>query len=554
MTNDPTKLTQRFALGLSVILLTILVLIPLALVMWRSFTPHGDFELLGPLTVVTQRNLLEVLINSLLLGVLVVLGTTLIALPLAFLAARTEIGRARWLDLVLLIPFMTPPYIGSMGWILFMQNRGLMDQFFPIFGFTRSTFFSMWGVVLVMSLHLYPFLYLILKNALREIGGSLDDAGAICGGTFFYRLRRITLPLIFSSYTMGALLVFVKTISEFGTPATLGRRVGFYVLTTEIYRFTSNWPIDFASAAALSSVLLVTSMIVWYVQSVLADRYQYSVIGVSGAPSRLESLGRWKIVAWGYVILTLAVSIGVPYFAIVGTSVMQIRGTGLVLDNLTLSHYGEIFRSGSLANRALWTSLRLAFGAAILSLLLGTFFAIVVSRTRGFFARLTDVSSLLSNTIPAIVVIVGLILLWNARWVPLRIYNTEYILVLTYTVLFLPFTVQYVKANLSQLGTSLFDAARVTGGTPAYTFRRILLPLIRSGMVAGFIMTFIIGVRELVGSLMIRPPGTETTATYIFNQFEQGNASLGMAMALVTIGVTTIVLLAIQRIPTTAEL
>jgi len=554
MSSDTTKLTRNFALGLSVILLTVLVLVPLALVMWRSFTPHGDFELLGPLTVVTQRNLLEVLINSLLLGALVVLGTTLIALPLAFLAARTEVGRARWLDLVLLIPFMTPPYIGSMGWILFMQNRGLMDQFVPIFGFTRSTFFSMWGVVLVMSLHLYPFLYLILKNALREIGGSLDDAGAICGGSFFYRLRRITLPLVFSSYTMGALLVFVKTISEFGTPATLGRRVGFYVLTTEIYRFTSNWPIDFASAAALSSVLLVTSMLVWYVQSVLADRYQYSVIGVSGAPARLEPLGRWKIAAWGYVILTLLVSIGVPYFAIVGTSVMQIRGTGLVVDNLTLSHYAEIFRSGSLANRALWTSLRLAFSAAILSLLLGTFFAIVVSRTRGFFARLTDVSSLLSNTIPAIVVIVGLILLWNARWVPLRIYNTEYILVLAYTVLFLPFTVQYVKANLSQLGTSLFDAARVTGGSPAYTFRRILLPLIRSGMVAGFIMTFIIAVRELVGSLMIRPPGTETTATYIFQQFEQGNASLGMAMALVTIGVTTIVLLAIQRIPTTAKL
>jgi iron(III) transport system permease protein len=552
--NDTTRLTQRFALGLSVVLLTILVLIPLALVMWRSFTPHGDFELLGPLTVVTQRNLLEVLTNSLLLGALVVVGTTLIALPLAFLAARTEIGRARWLDLVLLIPFMTPPYIGSMGWILFMQNRGLMDQFFPMFGFTRATFFSMWGVVLVMSLHLYPFLYLILKNALREIGGSLDDAGAICGGSFFYRLRRITLPLVFSSYTMGALLVFVKTISEFGTPATLGRRVGFYVLTTEIYRFTSNWPIDFASAAALSSVLLITSMIVWYVQSVLADRYQYSVIGVSGAPARLQPLGRWKVAAWAYVILTLLVSIGVPYFAIVGTSVMQVRGTWLVVDNLTLSHYAEIFRSGSLANRALWTSLRLAFSAAILSLLLGTFFAIVVSRTRGFFARLTDVSSLLSNTIPAIVVIVGLILLWNARWVPLRIYNTEYVLVLAYTVLFLPFTVQYVKANLSQLGTSLFDAARVTGGTPAYTFRRILLPLIRSGMVAGFIMTFIIAVRELVGSLMIRPPGTETTATYIFQQFEQGNASLGMAMALVTIGVTTIVLLAIQRIPTTAEL
>ena len=520
------------------------------MVLYRSFTPAGAFDLLGPLTVATQRNLLQVLWNSMLLGALVVLGASIIALPLAFLAARTEIGRQRWLDLVLLIPFMTPPYIGSMGWILFMQTRGFLDQFLPFLSFTRPVFFSLFGIVLVMSLHLYPFLYLIIKNALREIGGSLDDAGAVSGGSFSYRLRRLTAPLIFSSFTMGALLIFVKTISEFGTPATLGRRVGYYVLTTEIYRFTSNWPIDFASAATLSSTLLITSMLVWYLQSALADRHHYSVVGVSGAPARMQPLGGWKWVAWGYVILVLVVSIGVPYFSIVGTSLMQIRGSGLVVDNLTLSHYAEIFRGGSGANRALWTSLRLSFSAAILSLILGTFFAVVISRTEGFFSKLTDVASLMSNTIPAIVVVVGLILFWNSRWMPVRIYNTERMLVLTYTILFLPFTVQYVKANLSQLGGSMFDAARISGATPLYTLRRVLLPLIRSGMVAGFIMTFIISVRELVASLMIRPPGTETTATFIFRQFEQGDASLGMAMALVTVGVTTLILIGIRRLPT----
>jgi len=479
----------------------------------------------------------------------VIAGTTLLALPLAFLSARTEIGRHSWLDLVLLVPFMTPPYIASMGWIQFMQPRGFLDQFLPFLSFSRGTFFSLAGVVLVMSLHLYPFLYLIIKNALREIGGSLDDAGAVSGGSFLYRLTRITLPLVFSAYTMGALLIFVKTISEFGTPATLGRRVGFYVLTTEIYRYTSNWPIDFASAAALSSTLLLTSMLVWYLQSTLAERFRYSVVGVSGAPAALRNLGRWRVVAWLFVGLVLVISIGVPYFSIVGTSLMNLRGVGLVWGNFTLQHYAEIFRPGGGANRALLTSLQLSFSAALIALVLGTFFAIVISRSRGFFARLVDVSSLMSNTIPAIVVVVGLILLWNSRWMPIRVYNTDRILVLTYVVLFLPFTVQYVKASLAQLGTSMFDAARVSGAHGSYTLRRVLLPLIRSGMVAGFIMTFIISIRELVGSLMIRPPGTETSATFIFRQFEQGDVSLGMAMALVTIGVTTAILIAIQRIP-----
>lgn len=129
---------------------------------------------------------------------------------------------------------------------------------------------------------------------------------------------------------------------------------------------------------------------------------------------------------------------------------------------------------------------------------------------------------------------------------PFTLYNTYGMVVLTYVVLFLPYTVQYVKSSFSQINGLLFQAAQVSGAGPFYILRRILLPLIMPGILAGWMMTFTISVRELVGSLLILPPSMQTSATYIFAQFEQGQVSLGMAMAVVSVGLTVLLLLGIE--------
>lgn len=127
-----------------------------------------------------------------------------------------------------MIPFMTPPYIASMGWILFMQKKGLLQQLVPAAAGCEKIFFTRGGLVLVMSLHVFPFMLTMLKNAMLNIPSSLEEAGAVFGA----RMRKIFLPLLSGSYAIGALLVFVKTLSEYGTPSTLGRRIGFEVFTT----------------------------------------------------------------------------------------------------------------------------------------------------------------------------------------------------------------------------------------------------------------------------------------------------------------------------------
>ncbi len=534
---------------LALIALAFLIVMPLLQIFIQSVYVDGAFQWAAPFRTLAESRFASVLFNSIWLGICVIAGTTVLALPLAWIMSNTRLARWRWLDVVLLIPFMTPPYIGAMGWILFMQKNGYLVQLLPELHVLTPFFFSFGGMVMIMSLHLFPFLYLLLRGALVRIGGSLEEAGAVMGGGFWYRFRRITLPLLLSAYGMGALLIFVKTIAEFGTPATFGRRIGYEVMTSEIHKYISSWPIDFGKATSLASVLLTACLLVWYVQSVINRKYTYRLVGGKGSrPSRLRVSSWTTGLSTTFILLLLIVSIGIPYFSIIAASTMKLRGIGLAWNNFTLDYYRELLSWGSESMEALLNSVFLSLGASTIAALLGTWFALVVGQSRSVLQRTVDAFSLLPNTVPGIVMVVGLILWWNSPWMPIPLYNTYGMVILTYVILFVPYTVQYVKSAFTQVDTALFQAGQVFGGRPFYVFRRIVLPLILPGMLAGWMMTFTIASRELVGSLLILPPSVQTSATYIFAQFEQGQVSLGMAMAVISVGLTTLLLMVMESL------
>jgi len=542
---------STWSIVLALLILVLMIVVPLIEIFLQSVIRNGQLNLAAPLQTLAEPGIFKVLSGSIWLGICVIGGTTLLALPLAWIMVNTRLARLRWLDILFLIPFMTPPYIGSMGWILFMQKNGYLDQLLPGVTFLNAPFFSFGGMVLIMSLHLFPFLYLLLRGALERIGGSLEEAGAVMGASFSYRFRKIVIPLLFSSYGMGAMLIFVKTIAEFGTPVTFGKRIGYQVMTSEIHKYISSWPIDFGKATSLASVLLTACLLIWYGQSIISRRFTYSLVGGKG--SRRSSLHAGKKALPLYVIyvaVLLLLSVGVPYFSIIAASTMKLRGVGLAWNNFTLDYYRELLTWGSESMTSLMNSVWLSLAASTIAVVLGTWFAIVVGRSRTGLQRTVDLFSLLPNTVPGIVMVVGLILLWNAPWMPIRLYNTYGMVILTYVILFVPYTVQYVKSAFGQIDTSLFQAGQVFGGKAHYVFRRVLLPLILPGMLAGWMMTFTIASRELVGSLLILPPSVQTSATYIFAQFEQGQVSLGMAMAVVSVGLTTIMLIMMEILST----
>ena len=535
--------------ALIILILIILVIMPISFILLTSLFPDNKLDIYAPFRTVFKEEVRAVFINTIVMGSLVVIITTIFALPLSLIMAKTSLRRHKWLEVVLMIPFMTPPYIGSMGWILFMQPNGYWDQYikFPIN--LSEHFFNLFGMVIIMSLQVFPFLYLILKNALVKIGGSKEEAAYIHGGKSFYTFRKVILPLLLSSYALGALLVFVKAIAEFGTPATFGRKIGYYVLTTEIHQYISSWPIDFPKATAVASMLLTTCLIVWYISSIVNRRYSYNLVSGKGVREKVYKLSLWqKLLAWVYIIVLLIISIGIPYFSILVASVMKLRSGGLSINNFTLDYYIKLLSMDSEGMNALLKTLLLAFEATCICVILGTTFAIAINKSKKNSEKVIDLFSLLPNTIPGIVMVVGLILFWNSSWMPISIYNTYGMVVLTYVILFIPYTVQYVKANYGELDESLFNAGRVLGGKNSYILWRIKLPLLIPGMLAGFMMTFIISIRELVAALMILPPSMQTASTYIYSQFEQGKLSLGMAMAVICVTITIIILLAINKV------
>jgi len=506
----------------------------------RAIVIDGRFDLSLLLNTITDAGNIRTITNTLVLGVAVVVCSTLLALPLAFLTARTQIANKKWLDIILMIPFMTPPYIASMGWILFMQRRGLFQQMLPFTGEISESFFSFWGIVLVMSLHLFPFILTILKNALMNVGASLEESASIFGGGFFYRLRRVTLPLISGNYALGALLVFIRAISEYGTPATLGRRVGFSVFVTEIHHNATIAPIDFGAAASLSSILILICMVVWFIQNHVTAKNTYKLVGGKGSRRFFRKLkGGKAVAAWTYISVLLLIAIGVPYFAVAMTSLINLRGFGMAAGNFTTAHYVNLFVDNARSSQAFRNSIFLAFSSATISAVLGTAIATIIHHTKSRFGKAMHVLGLMPDMLPNIVLVIGIMIFWNSVFHIIPLYNSIWIMVLAFVTLFLPITVQYVVSSYSQIGDNLVWAGKVFGGQPMYIFRRITLPLLMRGILVGWMMVFIISFRELVAASMIAPPNTLVISTFIMREFEQGSVSAGMAMAVVSVLFTT---------------
>ena len=528
---------------LLLILLAGLILCPLITVFAKAVMIDGRLDLYQAWKNIASQENLKTISNSLILGICVVLCSTVIAAPTAYLFSRTQFAKYQWMDILFMVPFMTPPYIASMGWIVFMQKNGLFQQLFPATGSWSEGFFCFGGLVLIMSFHVFPFLMTMLKNAMLNIPSSLEESGAVFGAGPIRRIRKIFAPLLTGNYAIGALLVFVKTLSEYGTPYTFGRRIGFYVFTTDIHKYSTTAPIDFGRSAGLSSILVIICMIMWLLQNDITGRTSYQLLNGKGNWVNRIKFPFWgKAAAWLWLLMVILVTIGIPYFSIIITSVIKLRGYGIAAGNFTLDHYKELFTTKK-AMAAIKQSIFLAVSSATICSVLGTTIVVVSRHAKGWMKKILEGISLLPEMLPSIVMVIGVMLFWNSiyQWIPL--YNTIGIMILAYVILYLPYTVQYVTSSFTQMNENMIQAGRIFGGSPSYVFRRITLPMISRGIVAGWMMIFIIAFRELVTASLIAPPNTLVVSTYINREFEQGSVSLGMAMAVICVLITTTALM-----------
>jgi len=530
---------------MTIAVLVILVALPLVFIVLQAVFPQfsagslaGAFSGVGPLF--SEPQLAAMFSGTLQIALGVALLSAAIGLPLGVARGLFNVPCPRLWDLLFLIPFLTPPYIAALSWMLVLQTNGYLAQ---LLGFDlNALLFSKSGIVLVMTLNIFPVVYFAVSRSLLASGQRLALVARVHGATPWRAFLHVTMPMLSPALAAGMLLAFTLAIEEYGVPAALGTRSGVVMLTVGIEKRLADWPVDLPGASMLSLVLVVIALSAWWLQGKLTGGKD--VTSVTGKPT--ENSGATLGVAAVPVVLVMAcvgfLAVGVPGLSMAVTGIMSTLSGGLSLANATTSHYAALFAQQGDALTALGTSLSLAFASALVTGFVGLLAAwlVVVQKIKG--SRVIDALSLMPAALPSIVVGVGLILLWNRSFWPVSPYNSWAILLLSYCCLLLPWPVRYVGSALRQLGGNLEPAARVHGASAFQALRFIVLPLVFPAMLAAMLMVFAIASRELVTSLLLAPAGTQTVAVFIWRQFEQGSVGQGMAMATLTL-VTGLILM-----------
>lgn len=553
--NQPSPTVRRralrptWSLWLAMLFLVVMIGYPVAVLLFNSLWPHamgGRWTGFGDAyrRLFTTQGVPQMLWNSVRWGAATTAGAWLIGIPAGYVLARTNLRGKTLARLSLLIPIMTPPYIAAISYILVMQPGGFADNLLGgMPDWLRATFFGFWGVTFVMAITSFGYVAIGVEAALRAIPQRLDDAAANLGATLPQRLRYVIIPLLLPAILNTGLLVFLDALSNFGVPAILGPRANLPLLPAEIYYLVTSWPVDLPLATALSTLLLVVAVGSLLINQRLLRRFQTTTGRSTTSHERpLSKLGQALI--WAGLLIVLLFSVIIPYAAMVLTSFVARWGDGL--PELTLDHYRQLFATDSRGLQALLTSLGLSLAAATICVIMGGFTAYTLARHRGKFASTLDGMSLLPRVLPKIVMAVALIMAWNAPWVQVQVYGTIWILLIAYVALYFSDALRYGDTGMRQIAPRLEHAADQLGAKPWRVFWHITLPLLRPALVAAWITTFIVCMRDLVASVILLPPGVETTGSFIFNQFEQGDIAAAMAMATVTIGLSTVILLLLR--------
>ena len=504
---------------------------PLVTTLLRAFMKSGNKFDLGALGVsgfekfFTSALYQRSLRNSFIVGISVTLCSLFIGVPMGYFVARVKIpGKSLLLSLGIL-PVIMPSFIGAFSWIILLGRQGVLRHFINIvlvpLGLELPPIYGMLGMIFCMSLTYYPFVFLLSHGAFSSANALLEDAGMLMGAGRWRVLRTITFPLVIPSIGAAALLVFIRSIGNFGIPAIIGGDQ--YVLPTLIYfRVNGFWDLNGASSIAVVNVL-ITGAVLWF-QKYVVSRREYETISASHVEIQQHKHPVLRVVAFLYCLVVLLVSLA-PQIVIIVMSFFE-KWQGLLPEGFTLANFSKIPKNSP---KELLNSLYLSTIATLLTAILGSIIAYITERRKPKGAGILDMAVMAPFILPGTVVSVALLSAFSGRSaIPLG--GTYTIIIIAYMVRRTPYVYRSVAASLTQLNPSLEEASTIAGAHWIYTFRRVSVPLILPGIISGSILTFSTLLQELSTTILLYGARTRTVPIQIYGAVADGK--MGEASAL----------------------
>jgi iron(III) transport system permease protein len=511
----------------------------------------GHFTLQNYVRAFGDPEAYPLLLNSFIFGIGAAGLSVIFALALAWITIRTNAPFRRLFELTAIIPNILPPILVSISWVMLLNpSNGLINGLFvKILGLEKGPFniYSMAGLIFVEALILTPLAFLIIAAALKSMDPSLEESAKTLGSGELGVMSRITFPLMRPAILAAATLNFVRAVESFDTPAIIALPARIEVFTTKIWREAlGSFPTNHNLAATYGvGILMIALLFVYLYRRFTSQVESFSTVTGKGFRPHQIDLGKWKYLASAVAFLLLVLLVVLPILVLLLVAILPYYHvpTWQTWNNLTLDHFRYIWATPRV-HRAFANSLFLALMGATVCMLLASLASYITVRTKLAGRGILEGLVFIPWAFPGTALALGL--LWAYIDFPIPVYATIWIILIAYVTRFLPYGMRAVSSTIIQVHKELEEASVACGAGFLTTFRRVLIPMMRPGVMAGWIILVTIFMREFSATLFLYSPGSEPLGPLLYFLYLDGMRGRVAAIGLV-ISVISVVLIAIAQ-------
>ena len=521
------------------LLLVLLMAFPLGAIFSTSVRNQAGLTFGNYAEVFTKPAFLTAIRNTIIISFWVGLIAVIVGGLLGWLVTRTDLPWKKTVRALVMASFVTPPFLGAFAWTLLAgPNAGALNKLFrAVTGDNESLFniFTMTGLIFVMALYSFPYVFSMIANVCELISSDLEDAAVILGANKLKTAWTITLPLALPALLSGFIIAFLHSLSLFGAPAILGLPAGIHTITTQIWTLFQ-YPPRLELAAAFSVPLLLATMVLIGLQKRILGRRGFSTVGGRGGQKRLVKLGWGRVPVFILVLAILSCSVFLPYWIL------------LPLDwgNFTVENFSYVLFQYSDTQRAILNTFKLGILTATTGTLLAMLIAYITNRNILRGARYLSFFALAPLVIPGIVLAVGLFIVYTQQ--PVVLYGTVWILFIAFLTKEMPIGFSQAESTFKSIHVELEDASRILGANRLVSLKDVTAPLARPGLIAAWCFIFIGVIRELSAAILLFAPSSKVISVVIFDLKEEGQVGAISVLGILLLAVSFLIILAVQRL------
>lgn len=538
-----------------------LVLVPLVFLVWQSFlTPQtatvpARFTLDNFRTAYLSAETLRLFLNSVTFAIGAAVVSLSLGTVLAWMNERTNTPLKRLFFGLSIIPLVIPSILFTVSWIMLASPKiGIVNK--ALQGLTGSDtvfvdIYTLTGMIFVDGLHYSPMAFLLMTAAFRAMDPALEESALMSGASVLQVARRITWRLAWPAAAGSLLILLVRAVESFEVPALLGLPVGIEVYTSAIFQAIHQYPSQVGLACAYAVTLLLMTSVGIYLQSRLGSHgARFATVTGKGFRPRTIDLGRWRYLTAALFVLYFVVIVLLPFLVLVWSSLQRFYSapSWAALQHITFASYRTVLDYPGFLD-IVRNSLVLAFASATTVVLLSAVMSWIVVRSRLGGRWLIDNLASLPLVFPGLVL--GLAIMICYLTIDIGIYGTLWILLIAYVTRFLPYGMRYNSASMLQIHKELEESAAMSGASWGMTFRRVVLPLLKPGLLAGWIYVLIVSIRELSSSILLYSPGSEVASVMIWELWQNGQyvelSALGVMLIILLFALVMLAQLAGKR-------